>query len=96
MDEKDGRNRKHEQSTRLSVARRTEVSVSVPAGNVNSFNVVVGNDYRDKTAQVERTELSRFDQSLIHRLRDPASGCGASSRNLGIELLPNHVRTHVQ
>ena len=59
MDEKDGRNRKHEQGTRLSVARRTEVSVSVPAGDVNRFNVVVGNDYRDKTAQVERTELSR-------------------------------------
>ena len=48
MDEKDGRSRKHEQSTRLSVARRTEVSVSVPAaGDVDSFNVVVGNDYRD-------------------------------------------------
>ena len=43
----------------MSVARRTEVSVSVPAGDVNNFNVVVGNDYRDKTAQVERTELSR-------------------------------------
>ena len=55
MDEKDGRNRMHEQSTRLSVARRTEVSVSVPAaGDINNFKVVVGNDYRDKSTHVER------------------------------------------
>ena len=59
MDEKEGRNRKHEQSTRLSVARRTQVSVSVPAGDVNNFNAVVGSDYRDETASVERKELSR-------------------------------------
>ena len=50
MDEKDGRNRMHEQSTRLSVARRTEVSVAVPDGDVNNFSAVVGNDYRDETA----------------------------------------------
>lgn len=59
MDEKEGRNRKHEQSTRLSVARRTQVSVSVPAGDGNNFNAVVGSDYRDETASVERKELSR-------------------------------------
>ena len=50
LDEEDGRGRQHEQRTRLSVARRTVVSVAVPGGDVNNFNVVVGNDYRDETA----------------------------------------------
>ena len=52
LDEDDGRGRQHEQSTRLSVARRTEVSVAVPDGDVNNFSVVVGNDYRDETALI--------------------------------------------
>ena len=47
MEEKDGRGRRREHRTRLSVARRAQVAVAVPAGDLSNFNVVVGSDYRD-------------------------------------------------
>ena len=48
MEEKDGRGRRHEDRTRLSVARRAQVAVAVPAGDLSNFNVVVGSDYREE------------------------------------------------